>query len=134
MAPRPYLGFDGNNTYVCLRNTDYALTFKAWRFRTDITSAAPPALAKSTSSHGPLPMMTFGPAGDYRVSLQPAGGGKTSLQMFDLLGRCIFTKTIDDLTRPVSFTVPAGNVPRTPFVARVRDENGASMQREIPVR
>ncbi|MBN1576940.1 MAG: hypothetical protein JW913_10325 [Chitinispirillaceae bacterium] len=50
------------------------------------------------------------------------------------MGRLIFTKTIDDLTRPVSFTVPSDNVPRTPFLAKLRDGSGSKVRREIPVR
>jgi hypothetical protein len=80
-------------------------------------------------------MMTFGAStGEYRVSLQPAGGGKTSMQLFDMIGRTIFTKIIDDITRPVTFTVPQDNVPRTPFIAKFQDENGLTVQKKIPVR
>ncbi len=79
-------------------------------------------------------MMTFGTSGDYRISLQPAGGGKTTVQLFDLLGRLIFAKTIDEITRLTSFTIPESGMPRTPFVAKVRDGNGTAVRREVPVR
>ena len=88
--------------------------------------------AKSTSV--PLPMMTYGSTGNYRISFEPSGSGMTTVQLFDLLGKQIFAKTIDKITRPMSFTIPESDMPRTPFVAKVRDNNGTAVRREVPVR
>ena len=126
-------GFDGKNTYVFQRDVSSSFNYKVWRFRTNITSASQPALTKSVAS-GPLPMMTFGAAGDYRISFEPSGGGRTTVQLFDMLGKQVFMKTIDDITRPVSFTIPESDMPRTPFIAKVRDGKGSTVRREIPVR
>lgn len=113
-------GFDGENTYVLDRyapNPSFPeIEQKVWRFRTNVASNAPPSLSKSTTS--PLhPIMTYGLTGNYRVSLAPSGEGKTTLQLFDMLGRCIFARQIDNITKPVTFTVPEERVPRSPFVA-----------------
>lgn len=126
-------GFDGKNTYVFQRVGSSYYNYKFWRFRTNITSASSPALAKSVAS-GPLPMMTFGAAGDYRISFEPSGGGRTTVQLFDMLGKQVFVKTIDEITRPVSFTISESDMPRTPFIAKVRDGKGSTVRREIPVR
>lgn len=106
-------GFDGQNTYVLQmppRQDIPDAEQKVWRFRTSITSSAPPSLSKTTTS--PLhPIMTYGPSGNYRISLEPSGGGTTTLQLFDMLGRCVFARQIDNITKPVSFTVPEDHVP-----------------------
>jgi hypothetical protein len=79
-------------------------------------------------------MIMFGPSNDYQITLQPTGGGKTSVQLFDMLGRLVFEKRIDDLTKPVSFSIPADQTSRTPFITKVQDQNGATLKKEIPVR
>jgi hypothetical protein len=123
-------GYDGQNTYVYSTDGSH---YKAWRFRTNVSSSSPNALSKTASSF-PHAMMTYGPTGDYRITLAPAGGGKTSVQLFDMLGRNIFSKNIDNITSPMSFTISENNVPQSPFIAKVKDERGVSMKREIPVR
>jgi hypothetical protein len=77
--------------------------------------------------------MTCSPAGNYRVLLGPSGRNG-SLQMFDLLGRCGYSIRIDNSTSAAAFTIPKGSLPRTPFIARVRDGGGARVQREMRVR
>jgi len=123
--------YDLQNTYVFLplNNSSY----KYWRFRTNVSSASPNALSKTAGSF-PHAMMTYGPTGDYRITLAPVGGGKTSVQLFDMLGRNIFSKNIDNITSPMSFTIPENNLPQSPFIAKVKDEKGVSIKREIPVR
>ena len=109
------------------------MPFKAWRFRTDVSSAPPKGFAKTASSI-PNAMMTFGPTGDYRISLTPVSGGKTSVTLFDMLGRCVFSKDIGNLTGPVTYTIPENGVPATPFIAKVKDEKGVLLKKELPVR
>jgi hypothetical protein len=125
-----FYGFDGYNTYVC--SYDYGFrSFKSWRFRTNVSTISPGGLAKSTSS--PRPMMTYLPNGNFRVSLQPTSSGQTSIQIFDMLGRQCFSKTIQDLQKTQSFIVPSGSVPRSPFVAKANNADRAAYGKAIPV-
>jgi hypothetical protein len=123
--------YDFQNTYVYRQVGDYS--YKYWRFRTNVSSSSPNALSKTAGSF-PHAMMAYGPTGDYRIRLAPAGGGKTSVQLFDMLGRNVFSKNIDNITSPVTFTIPENNVPQSPFIAKVKDEKGVSIKREIPVK
>ncbi|MBN1600601.1 MAG: hypothetical protein JW915_03280 [Chitinispirillaceae bacterium] len=127
-------GFDGNSTYICIEArgiTNYA--YKLYRFRTNISPTKPYSLSKKAA--GPNTMMFFGAsAGDYRISLLPSGGGKTSVQLFDMMGRQVFESQVDNITRPFSITIPAEQTSRTPFITRVRDKNGSVVKKEIPVR
>ncbi|MBN1575084.1 MAG: endo-1,4-beta-xylanase [Chitinispirillaceae bacterium] len=77
--------------------------------------------------------MTCSPAGNYRILLDPSAGNG-SLQLFDLRGRCIVAKRVDNISGPSAFIIPESGMPRSPFVARVTDKNGTHVQREIPVR
>ena len=126
--------YDGKSTHTIQEAWLNSLfNYKYWRCRTLPASSSTPALAKTAAS-GPLLLMTFGAAGDYRISFEPANGGKTTVQLFDMLGKLIFAKTIDEIRKPVSFTISGSDVPRTPFLAKVRDNNGTTVRRELPVR
>jgi hypothetical protein len=130
-------GFDGNSTYLCVEKSKGTnpspSPYKLYRFRTNISPTKPQSLSKKAA--GPNTMMFFGPsAGDYRISLLPSGGGKTSVQLFDMMGRQVFESQVDDITRPFSITIPAEQTSRTPFITRVRDKNGSVVKKEIPVR
>lgn len=133
------IGFDGNSIYLCVEKYKgtpiYPIPspYKLYRFRTNISPTRPQTLSKKAA--GPNTMMFFGPsAGDYRISLLPSGGGKTSVQLFDMVGRQVFESQVDDITRPFSITIPAEQTSRTPFITRVRDKNGSVVKKEIPVR
>jgi hypothetical protein len=130
-----YYGLAGQNTYVfrVMYDCNSVRKFKAWRFRTNVSSASPGGLAKSAGSI-PHAMMAFGPSGDYRITLAPASGGKTSVTLTDMLGRQVFSREVGNLTSPVTFTIRETGVPPTPFVAKVRNEKGTVAKREIPVR
>jgi hypothetical protein len=128
-----YLGFDGNSTFVV---TGYPsnLTFKSWRFRTNISPSGGSTLKKTTSGIAPI-MMTYGMSdGNYRVTLEPTSGGKTRMQLFDLVGRCIFSKQIDNISQLVSFTIPESSLPQTPFITKVSNSNGSVVKKEILVK
>jgi hypothetical protein len=126
-------GFDGQNTYVFayqrFPENRYA-SHKVWKFCSNISSASHP-LSKASSSPGP--MMAYMPSGDFRVSLQPVTGG-TSIQIFDMLGRQIFQKSIQNIREPTSFIIPSSGMPNTPFVTRVNNNNGSFTKKGIPVR
>jgi hypothetical protein len=124
-----YYGYDGQNTYVLDPRVNGC---KAWRFRANVSSASPNGLTKTAAM--PHAMMTFGPTGDYRIRLAPSSGGKTSVSLFDMLGRCVFSRDIGNLTSPVNFTIPENNVPPSPFITKVQNEKGAVLRKEIPVR
>jgi hypothetical protein len=123
-------GYDGQNTYVFTENYN-EMSAKVWKFRSNV-SAQSPGLAKSTSST-PAPIMSLTPSGNFRVSLQPASGG-TSVQIFDMLGRQVFGKIIQDIKTPTSFVIPSKNVPSSPFIAKVNNSNGSFFKANIPVR
>ena len=132
---RPNYGYDGNNTYV----VDYfsnssGFTLKAWQLRTGITSSSPQeGLYKKNGTSPQMPMITYGPSGSYRVSLQPAGGGKTAVQVFDLMGRLTFSKVFEDINKKTTFTIPAENVPQSPFVTQTTDNNGQTSRTTVPI-
>jgi hypothetical protein len=130
-----FYGFDGNNTYiVMLTGNIFRLNYDTWRFRTNISSESPKTLSKTKSIQS-SPMQIYGlPGGDYRVTLSPSSGNQINFQMFDLLGRCVFDKQIENLNRSVSFTVPEGNVPNSPFIAKVNDGNNTVVKKQIPVK
>ncbi len=56
------------------------------------------------------------------------------MQLFDLVGRCIFSKQIDNISQHVSFTIPESNLPQTPFIAKVSNSNGSVVKKEIIVK
>jgi len=130
---RMYFAADGNSTYVTENSFSGNITpHKVWRFRTNLAQSSAPQLAKK--SNAPLPMMVFGAGGNYNISLQPAGAGKTSVQLFDFLGRVVFDKTIENITKPVTYTIPEKSLPQTPFVAKVKNGDVTAVKKEIPVR
>jgi hypothetical protein len=132
-----FYGFDGNNTYIVnLTGNIFGrrLNYDSWLFRTNISTESPKTLAKAKSIQQ-SPMQIYGlPGGDYRVTLTPSSGNQINFQMFDLLGRCVFDKQIENLNRPVSFTVPEGNVPNSPFIAKFNDGNNSIVKKQIPVK
>jgi hypothetical protein len=118
-----YLGFDGSSTYVVSGFPDYDRTLKSWRFRTNISPSDGSTFKKTSYSAAPV-MMTYGMSdGNYRVTLEPTSGGKTRMQLFDLIGRCIFTKQFDNISQPVSFTIPESSLPQSPFITKVSNSN-----------
>jgi hypothetical protein len=128
---RGVYGFDGNSTYV-VKYGDYHI--KSWRFRTNIMNTSAPSLAK-TKVVQTSPMQVFGlSGGDYRVTLSPTNGNQINFQMFDLMGRCLLTKQIDNITSPVSFIIPENSVPKSPFITKVNDGNQSFYKKQIPVR
>ncbi len=131
-----FYSYDGCSTYIFrrLNPLTYHPSTRYWRCRTDLLAdAAPRALSKSAAS-GPLLMTAFMPAGGYRISFAPSAGGKTTVQLFDMLGKLVFSKNVGEITRPVSFTVPEAGMPQTPFIAKFANEKGTVVRKEIPVR
>jgi hypothetical protein len=125
-------GYDGKNTYVCVNDETVGNLFlKAWRFRTDASSASP-QLAKKNSIPGPI--MSLMPSGDFRVSLQPTTTGETSIQIFDMLGKQIFSQIVQNINSPKSFIVPSSGIPRSPFIAKVKSGEETFTKKEIPIR
>jgi hypothetical protein len=126
-----YYGYDGRNTYVFVDNRTKLLSLKAWRFRTDASSAAS-QLAKKSSTPGSI--MSLMPSGDFRVSLQPTANGEASIQIFDMLGKQIFSQTVQNINSPKSFIVPSSGIPRSPFIAKVKSGEETFTKKEIPIR
>lgn len=119
-----FYGFDGQNTYVIS-------TTKVWRFRTNIGGSVIPSLPKAAAGM-PGPIMALMPSGDLRVDLKPAGGGRTSLQIFDMLGRQVFSKIFQNLNTPATFMIPSSRLPQNPFIAKIANDNGTFLKKEIP--
>jgi hypothetical protein len=133
-----FYGFDGKDTYVITTQSPgdvyfQPLAWKCWRFRTDVAAAQPGSLQKKTVSF-PQPMMAFGPAGKFQISLLPAGGGPTSVRLFDCMGRLVYDRTVEDINKPTTVNISKFDVPKTPFIAKVRDGNGSIARKQIPVR
>lgn len=124
-------GFDGNSTYIAGWGQ---WSFKTWRLRTNISSAASPSLGKKKAA-SPGTMVVHGlNNGNYRVTLTPSSGNGAIFQLHDLLGRCLLTKSIKDFNGPVTFTIPNNKVPKTPFIAETKSESSALRKKVIPVK
>ena len=127
-------GFDGKNTYVVVMTGVLPLGIKSWQFRTDVLDQNSKSLAKTKSIHQ-AQMQIYGLSdGNYKVSLIPSSGNQVQFQMFDLMGRCIFSKQLENLKTPVTFTIPESNIPNSPFIAKVKDGNETLYKKQIPVR
>jgi hypothetical protein len=124
-------GCDGQNTYV-IANASYPknpFSRKVWKFRSNISSASHP-LSKTPSTPGP--MITYMPSGDLQLKLQPTNGG-TNIQVFDFLGRQIFAQDIQNLREAKTFKIPSNNLPNSPFITQVNNNNGSFAKKMIPV-
>jgi hypothetical protein len=129
-----YYGFDGNSTYIIACNGERQnFSYDSWRFRTNIASSSS-SLAKAQAVSTGLMRIYGQDDGNYRVTLSPSSGNQVNFQMFDLLGRCVFSKQINNITSPQSFTIPESNIPNSPFIAKVSDKNGSLYKKQIPVR
>jgi hypothetical protein len=128
-------GFDGQNTYVFTGGPRLSSSSvcKAWRFRSNINSGSHNNLSKVSGVY-PKIMTAYGPQGDYCIRFAPSSGGKTSITLFDMLGRCVFSKDIGSVNAPMTITIPENGIPPSPFVAKVRNENGTVLRKELPVR
>jgi hypothetical protein len=126
-----HYGYDGRNTYVFSYTTYQPYRLKTWRFRTNVGSTSQPLAKSSASAIGPI--MDLTPSGNFRVALQPAGIRKTTVQIFDMLGREIFNQTIPEVKSPTSFMIPSSDIPRSAFFAKVNNGNGTFVKKEIPV-
>jgi hypothetical protein len=120
-------GFDGQNTYVISSFPDGS--YKIWKFRSNISSTSP-SLAKTSASAAPI--MALMPSGNFRINLAPSSNGQTSIQLFDMLGRLVFAKNIQEMKTQTSFVIPSSNIPKSPFMTKVNNGNGVFYQKEIP--
>jgi hypothetical protein len=120
-------GFDGQNTYVM--SCSYNGSYKVWKFRSNVLSTSP-GLAKTSSSAAPI--MALMPSGDFRINLAPSSNGQTSIQLFDMLGRLVFAKNIQDMKTQTSYVIPSNNIPKSPFMTKVNNGSGVFYQKEIP--
>ena len=123
-------GFDGQNTYVVSFLVN-GLPNKVWKFRSNIASISP-GLAKTSASAAPI--MALMPSGNFRINLAPSANGQTSIQLFDMLGRLVFAKNIQDMKTQTSYVIPSNNIPKSPFMTKVNNGNGVFYQKEIPAR
>jgi hypothetical protein len=119
-------GFDGQNTYVMSCVDD---GYKVWKFRSNVSSTSP-GLAKTSASAAPV--MALMPSGNFRINLAPSANGQTSIQLFDMLGRLVFAKNIQDMKTQTSYVIPSNNIPKSPFMTKVNNGNGVFYQKEIP--
>jgi hypothetical protein len=122
-----FYGYDGQNTYV---GSNWN-SLKIWKFRSNINASNPP-VAKSTTS-APAPMMILGEQGDFRVTLEASKNGQTTFQIFDMLGRQVYCKFIQENKLKTSFIIPSQVIPNSPFVARVINSDGTYIKKEVPI-
>jgi hypothetical protein len=120
-------GFDGQNTYVISYSFDGS--YKVWKFRSNVSSTSP-GLAKTSASAAPI--MALMPSGNFRINLAQSSNGQTSIQLFDMLGRLVFAKNIQDMKTQTSYVIPSTNIPKSPFMTKVNNGNGVFYQKEIP--
>lgn len=128
-------GFDGKNTYVLVGShiRFSSSHIKAWQFRTNIQNSSSQNLAKKAASQSPIQIIGHS-GGDYRVTLSPTNGNQIDFQMFDLMGRCVFARKINNLISPVTFTVHENIIPASPFITKVSDGENNYYKRQVPVR
>ena len=129
-------GFDGLHTYISVRksvNGEYGL--KTWRVRTNVSNvASSPGISKSISGSRGLMRFYGFDDGQYKVNLSPVVGNSAVFQVYDLLGRCVMTKEIEDISAPVTFTIPRNITPNTPFIAKAKGSNGSELKKGVPVK
>jgi hypothetical protein len=134
-AGTPYYGNDFNCTYIIRRpELGSNLDIDVWRFRTNISINTPKSLSKTKAAQTSFMYIQGLSDGNYKVSLSPSSNNQVQFQMFDLMGRCIFSKQLENLKSPVTFTIPESNVPNSPFIAKVKDGNETLYKKQIPVR
>lgn len=131
-----YYSSDINCTYIIITKSgavDFS-NYDIWQFRTNISTSTPKFLSKTKAAQLSL-MQIYGLSdGNYKVSLVPSSGNQVQFQMFDLMGRCVFSKQLENLKAPVTFTIPESNVPNSPFIAKVKDGNETLYKKQIPVK
>ncbi len=127
-------GTDGVRTYFIAENAYVnPATYKVWVFRTNIGAVLPGA-AKQRAGVA-APSYSIAPSGALRVNFQPLGNGKTSIQLFDMVGRTVYAGIVPTTAgAPSSFTIPAANVPVSPFVAKISSGGAAVSEKIIPMR
>jgi hypothetical protein len=127
-------GFDGSTTYLVAKPVSNQIGLKTWQLRTNVASASPAQPLAKKNAGAPEMMQIYGMGGGYKVTLSPAPESGATFQLFDLLGRSIFTKKIESLSSPVSFSIPEGDVPGSPFVAKSSAGNGTTIKKILPVK
>jgi hypothetical protein len=132
---RAFYSSDLNCTYVIREAAfDGTYGYEGWRFRTNLSTDTPKSLSKTKATQSSF-MQIYGLSdGNYKVSLTPTMGNQVQFQMFDLMGRCVFSKQLENLKSPVTFTIPESNVPNSPFIAKVKDGNETLYKKQIPVK
>jgi len=133
-------GFDGSSTYVF--NEGFGLnftasqnqeTFKVWRFRNDVNSANPNLSKKTFTTNSQFYM--FGPSTDnFYLRINPTNSNDFSIQLFDLLGRLIYTHNLDNVTTPITISIPENKTPNSAIIAKIKGNSGSTSSRVLPIR
>jgi len=122
-------GNDAQNTYCYLfQNGQIA---KTWRLRTGISLTQP--LAKSAVSASPATIFMPPSSSSMRVSLSPSSSG-TSIEMFDMLGKLVFSKNMSAIKSPTTFTIPTSGLPRSPIISKIENSNGRFIEKILPIK
>jgi hypothetical protein len=103
---------------------------KVWKFRTGVIGTQK-AAAKTMANIGPQIANT--PAGDLRIDFEKTGSDKLELRIFDLGGRLAFHKVLPPFSGVKSLVVPAANLPRSPYIADIKQGSAEFSKKQIPV-
>ena len=131
-----YIYFDGTYIYcsVDVYNGSTYVNSRYYRFNPGGTGSNNNLAKSKASPQAPVPLLSFGATGDYRIKLSKSPAGATTVSLFNLAGQQLFTKTIADPDRDVSFTIPSHSVPGSPFITRVENDFGVSNSKSLPVK
>ena len=129
------LYYDGTYIYIeAWYNNGNKISIRYYRFHPSISSTNPGLSKSAFSSKVPVPVFSTGYAGDIKIKLAQSPAGATTVSVFNLLGRQLFSQTVPNLKKDITFTIPSQSVPGSPIIGRVQNVHGQSTAKTIPVR
>lgn len=127
--------FDGTYTYIGVQVVNGATTFnRYYRFHPSLSSLNSALSKTAVSFNTPIPLISFDRSGDFRIKLTHSPAGATTVSLFNLLGQQIFSQTVSDLKKDITFTIPSRSIPGSPVITRVENSQGVSLTKSIPVK
>lgn len=129
------LYFDDTYTYIGVDLVgSSSFHERYYRFHPALSSVKS-TLQKSSATSGLLkPIFSFNSAGDYTLKLNRSSGGATNVSLLNLLGQQIFSKTIPNLDKEVTITLPSGTVIPQTMITKVQNSNGDSFEKALPMK
>jgi hypothetical protein len=71
--------------------------------------------------------------GSLQLKINPCKDG-TTIQIFNMLGQLAFSKKINEITTPTTITIPVSSLPKSPFIARIKNSSGEIVNELLPVK